>query len=311
MANCWTDCIASTASTCESVSKSTGFSATGHVKAVQLSDGRRLKADLVVIGLGVKPATEWLRGSGLKVEHGVVVRRTGAAEGTTGVVAAGDVARWWHPLYQQHLRIEHWDQASRQGIAAARTLLAGPDNAEEYDAVPYFWSDQYDVKLQLVGRANRLRHHRGHRGSVGDWAFVAAYGKNGRTIAVLSTIPGRVDDYRSAIADRGAFPPAFTHSSLTSLRDRYANKLPGHSVELIPLVSVRGRSSFTQGRSARLFHQLGQIAGRLGLRPTIFADCYESGCSHDGLAAGARANAAIGCPRWPARSRSRPSAVPL
>jgi NADPH-dependent 2,4-dienoyl-CoA reductase/sulfur reductase-like enzyme len=207
MANCWTDLHRQHGVDVRVGVKVDGFFGNGHVKAVQLSDGSRLKADLVVIGLGVKPATEWLRGSGLKVEHGVVCDATGAAEGTTGVVAAGDVARWWHPLYQQHLRIEHWDQASRQGTAAARTLLAGPDNAEEYNAVPYFWSDQYDVKLQLVGVPIGYDTVEVIEGSVGDWAFVAAYGKNGRTIAVLSTIPGRVDDYRSAIADRGAFPP--------------------------------------------------------------------------------------------------------
>ena len=96
-----------------------GFIGNGHVKAVRLSDGSRVKADLVLIGLGVEPATDWLQGSGIKVDNGVVCDATGAAEGSTGVVAAGDVARWWHPLYQQHLRIEHWDQASRQGRGGA------------------------------------------------------------------------------------------------------------------------------------------------------------------------------------------------
>lgn len=108
-------------------------------------------ADLVVIGLGVIPATDWLNGSGLRVDNGVVCDATGAVDGGTDVVAAGDVARWWHPLYEQHLRIEHWDHAARQGAAAARTLLRGPDRAEPYGEVPYFWSDQYDVKLQMLG----------------------------------------------------------------------------------------------------------------------------------------------------------------
>ncbi len=179
----------------------------GHVKAVRLSDGSKLKADLVLFGLGVEPATGWLRGSGITVDKGVVCDATGAVEGATDVVAAGDVARWWHPLYQEHLRIEHWDQASRQGVTAARTLLAGPGNAEEYDAVPYFWSDQYDVKLQLVGVPTGHDNVAVVEGSIGDGEFVAAYGKNGRTIAVLSTIPGRVDDYRSAITEAAAFPP--------------------------------------------------------------------------------------------------------
>jgi NADPH-dependent 2,4-dienoyl-CoA reductase/sulfur reductase-like enzyme len=207
MGNCWTELHRQHGVDVRVGVKVDGFVGNGYVKAVHLSDGSRLKADLVLIGLGVEPATEWLRGSGLNVDKGVVCDATGAAEGSTGVVAAGDIARWWHPLYQQHLRIEHWDQASRQGTAAARTLLAGPDAAEEYDAVPYFWSDQYDVKLQLVGVSTGFDTVEVIEGSVVDWKFVAAYGKNGRTIAVLSTIPGRVNDYRSAIADRAEFPP--------------------------------------------------------------------------------------------------------
>jgi len=73
--------------------------------------------------------------------------------------------------------------------------------------VPYFWSDQYDVKLQLVGVPTGHDIVEVIEGSVRDREFVAAYGKNGRTIAVLGTVPGRVNDYRSAIAERATFPP--------------------------------------------------------------------------------------------------------
>lgn len=130
------------------------FAGNGRVEGVRLTDGSHVSAALVIIGLGVTPATDWLGGSGLRVDDGVICDATGAAEGSSGdatVVAAGDVARWWHPLYERHLRTEHWDDAGRQGAAAARTLLAGPDRAEDYDEVPYFWSDQYDVKLQMLG----------------------------------------------------------------------------------------------------------------------------------------------------------------
>ncbi|MFV9634494.1 NAD(P)/FAD-dependent oxidoreductase [Mycobacterium neumannii] len=186
-----------------------GFVGTRHVKAVRLSDGSKVKADLVLIGLGVEPATDWLQGSGIKVDRGVVCDATGAAQGATDVVAAGDVARWWHPLYEQHLRIEHWDQASRQGITAARNLLVGPAKAQEYDAVPYFWSDQYDTKLQLLGVPTDYDSVEVIEGSTSSGGFVAAYERAGRTAAVLSTIPGRVNDYRSEIAQRAAFPPHF------------------------------------------------------------------------------------------------------
>jgi NADPH-dependent 2,4-dienoyl-CoA reductase/sulfur reductase-like enzyme len=164
-------------------------------------------ADLVVVGLGVTPATDWLSDSGLQVDDGVVCDATGAAEGGSGVVAAGDVARWWHPLYDQHLRIEHWDHAARQGAAAARTLLAGPDHAEPYNEVPYFWSDQYHVKLQTLGVTTDYDDFSIVEGDPRRWEFVAAYGRAGRTIAVLSTIPGRVHAYRDAISTRAEFPP--------------------------------------------------------------------------------------------------------
>ena len=184
------------------------FVGEGHVTAVRLTDGSEVKAGLVVIGLGVTPATDWLDGSGLRVDNGVVCDATCAAEGTKNVVAAGDVARWWHPLYEKHLRIEHWEHAARQGVAAARTLLAGPGNGQEYDEVPYFWSDQYDVKLQMLGVPDDYDKMQVIEGDTDEWNFVAAYGRNGRTIAVVSTIPGRVHAYRGAIADRAAFPPA-------------------------------------------------------------------------------------------------------
>ncbi len=184
-----------------------GFVGDGQIEAVRLSDGAQVPADLVVVGLGVVPDTGWLDGSGLHVDDGVVCDATCAVEGGTDVVAAGDVARWWHPLYQRHLRIEHWDHAARQGAAAARTLLAGSGHAGAYDEVPYFWSDQYDVKLQMVGVPDDYDAVQVIEGDTDEWKFVAAYGRADRTVAVLSTIPGRVAAYRTAIAEAAAFPP--------------------------------------------------------------------------------------------------------
>ncbi len=183
------------------------FIGNARVEGVRLTDGSQLPADLVVVGLGVTPATDWLCDSGLKVDDGVVCDATGAVEGDTAVVAAGDVASWWHPLYERHMRIEHWDHAARQGAASARTLLAGPEHAEPYDEVPYFWSDQYDVKLQTLGVTTDYDAFTVVEGNPRDWRFVAAYGREGRTVAVLSTIPDRVHAYRDAIAKRAEFPP--------------------------------------------------------------------------------------------------------
>lgn len=177
------------------------------VESVRLTDGSQLPADLVIVGLGVTPVTDWLGGSGLRVDDGVVCDATGAAEGGTDVVAAGDVARWYHTLYGRHLRVEHWDHAGRQGAAAARTLLAGPERAEEYNEVPYFWSDQYDVKVQMLGVPTDYDALEIVEGNTDGWEFIAAYGKTGHTIAVLGTISGRVFAYRDAVARRAEFPP--------------------------------------------------------------------------------------------------------
>jgi NADPH-dependent 2,4-dienoyl-CoA reductase/sulfur reductase-like enzyme len=183
------------------------FEGRRRVKAIRLTDGSKVKAGLVLLGLGVVPATDWLEGSGVQTDNGVVCDATCAVEGATGMVAAGDVARCWHPLYQTHLRVEHWDHAAKQGAAAARTLLAGTGHGEPYDEVPYFWSDQYDVKLQMLGVPHGYDAFRVIEGDAGSWQFVAAYGRSGRTIAVVSTIPSRVHAYRDAIAGRADFPP--------------------------------------------------------------------------------------------------------
>jgi NADPH-dependent 2,4-dienoyl-CoA reductase/sulfur reductase-like enzyme len=184
-----------------------GFVGNGHVEGVRLTDGSQVPADVVIVGLGVTPATDWLKGSGLRLDDGVVCDATGAAEGCDDVVAAGDVARWWHPLYERHLRTEHWDDAGRQGAAAARTLLAGPDRAEAFDMVPYFWSDQYDIKVQMIGTPSDYDAIEIVEGDADGWEFVAAYGRGGRTIAVLGTVPDRVHAYRDAISNRAEFPP--------------------------------------------------------------------------------------------------------
>jgi NADPH-dependent 2,4-dienoyl-CoA reductase/sulfur reductase-like enzyme len=187
-----------------------GFIGNGHVEAVLLSDNSQIPADVVIVGLGVTPATDWLADSGLRIDDGVVCDATGVAEGGTGdatIVAAGDVARWWHPLYERHLRTEHWDDAGRQGAAAARTLLAGPEHAEAFDAVPYFWSDQYDVKVQMLGVPTDYDAVKVIEGDTNGWEFVAAYGRDRRTIAVLGTIPNRLHAYRDAISNGADFPP--------------------------------------------------------------------------------------------------------
>jgi NADPH-dependent 2,4-dienoyl-CoA reductase/sulfur reductase-like enzyme len=125
-----------------------GLEGDDRVRRVLLADGTALDADVVVVGLGARPATEWLRGSGVDVDDGILCDAFCRAA-APGVVAAGDVARWRHPRHGP-LRIEHWENAVTQGQAAARAIL-GVNPTEPYQPVPYVWSDQYRYKLQLVG----------------------------------------------------------------------------------------------------------------------------------------------------------------
>ena len=104
---------------------------------------------MVVVGIGVVPAVGWLEGSGLTLDNGVVCTETLFA--ADRVVAAGDVARWTHPGLGEQLRVEHWTNAAEGGAAAARNLLAGSAAAQAYEPVPFFWSDQYSTKIQVVG----------------------------------------------------------------------------------------------------------------------------------------------------------------
>lgn len=120
---------------------------------VRLSDGSSVPADVVVTGVGVRPATEWLADSGLETGRGVHVDQHLRAS-APGVVAVGDVAARWSPRSGARLRVEHWDEAGTAPAVAAAALLAGRTGETAlpvHDPVPYFWSDQFGHKVQYVG----------------------------------------------------------------------------------------------------------------------------------------------------------------
>ena len=189
-----------------------GFVGDDPVGGVRLSDGEVVEADVVVVGVGVRPVTGWLEGSGLTLDDGVVCDET--CQAAPGVVAAGDVARWRNPLFDEQMRVEHWENAIEQGKAAALRLLAGDGDAEPFAPVPWFWSDQYDRKIQLAGRAGPDDEIAIVHGSTEERRFVALYGRAGRVVGVLGVNrPRHVMQYRQKIADRTSWDDALAFAA--------------------------------------------------------------------------------------------------
>jgi len=183
----------------------------GRIERVRLADGATLVADLVVTGIGVRPETGWLEGSGLELRDGVVCdERCRAAP---GIVAAGDVARWRHPRYGE-LRVEHWSNAVEQAGAAVAALLDG-DAAPPFAPVPSVWSDQYDTKLFVAGRPRAGDELRVVEGSLAERRFVALFGRAGRLTGAAAIGPARrFLPWRRALAEDLAFDEALARASV-------------------------------------------------------------------------------------------------
>ncbi len=179
----------------------------GRVERVRLTDGSVVEGDVVVVGIGVIPNTEWLEGSGLEIDDGVVCDATCLA--APGVTAAGDVARWPNRRFDEVMRVEHWDNAIEQGGHAARRLLVDDEDAEPFTPVPWFWSDQYDRKIQMAGRIRPDDEMRIVTGSLDERRFAALYGRAGRLVGVLGfNRPRHVMQYKSMIEQGASFADA-------------------------------------------------------------------------------------------------------
>ncbi len=140
----------------------------GRVQEVVTSDGTRIGCDLVVVGIGVEPCTGWLEGSGVQIDRGVLVDAR-CETSVPGIFAAGDVARGPSKKLGRHVIVESVDNAQTQGTTAVHNLLG---KSEEHETVPFFWSDQFDLKLQSVGHVGPFDTVV-YRGSVSARAFIA------------------------------------------------------------------------------------------------------------------------------------------
>jgi 3-phenylpropionate/trans-cinnamate dioxygenase ferredoxin reductase component len=185
------------------------------VEAVVLPDGSRLHADLVVIGVGVRPDTELAERAGLPVDNGILVdEHLRAAD---GVWAAGDVANADHPLFGR-IRIEHWAEALNQGLIAGRNLAGA---GQRYDRVPYFFSDQFDLSMSYLGHVREWDELvvRGRR-EVKEPKFIAWYLRGGAPRAALIVNDWDAEDPVREVVRRGqAVDPARLADQAVALED--------------------------------------------------------------------------------------------
>jgi 3-phenylpropionate/trans-cinnamate dioxygenase ferredoxin reductase component len=168
------------------------FEGTGRVEAAVTNSGRRIECDFVVLGVGIGPATDVVEGTDVELDNGVVVDER-CRTNVEGVFAAGDVANHFHPVFGRRLRVEHWDNALKQGASAALNML---DRDVVFDDPHWFWSDQYDHNLQYMGHAIRWDQVV-VRGSLEDRRFLAFYVNEGMVDGVVGLDRGR-DVRRSA-----------------------------------------------------------------------------------------------------------------
>jgi 3-phenylpropionate/trans-cinnamate dioxygenase ferredoxin reductase subunit len=168
------------------------FEGHGRVERVITKSGRRLECDFAVVGVGVQPVVDFLAESGIAIDDGILVDEY-CRTTLDGIYAAGDVANHWHPVFRRRMRVEHWQNAMQQGAAAARSMLG---TRQPYDAIHWFWSDQYDANLQYAGF-----HHEWDRlvvrGSLERRSFIAFYLNLSRIDAVVALNRGK--DVRRAM----------------------------------------------------------------------------------------------------------------
>jgi 3-phenylpropionate/trans-cinnamate dioxygenase ferredoxin reductase subunit len=169
----------------------------------RLSDGTTVEADVLLVAVGALPATSWLVGSGLDIDHdGLVCDASLTA--APGVVAAGDLVKWPNQLTGEFLHVEHRTNAAEQGEHAARSLLAGDGPRSAFTPVPYFWSDQYGHKIQVIGTPRPSDETVVVDGSWEELSFLALFGREGRLTGALGFSRPRALMAYMGLLERGA-----------------------------------------------------------------------------------------------------------
>ena len=178
----------------------------GAVTGVITTSGDLIPAETVVVGVGIRPNTRLAADAGLEVDNGIKCDeslRTSAPD----VFAAGDVANWFNPSLQEHIRVDHWANAHDGGFAAGRSMLG---EHVAYDAVPYFFSDQYDIGLEYAGHIlPGTRAQTVLRGDPADNAFMAFWLTEGRVSAGMHVnMWDTIDDIKTLVRDRATVDPS-------------------------------------------------------------------------------------------------------
>lgn len=182
------------------------FEGEGRVSGVRLADDRVVPADVVVVGVGAAPAVGWLEGAGLAIENGILCDATGATS-RAGVFALGDCARWENARYPERPRFEHWTSAVEQAEVVARRIVQG--KSDPHAAVPYVWTDQFDLRLAIAGEFKPDDAMHVCLGSLEEDKFLVLFGRAGKLVgAVGCKRPRQLNAARRWITEGLAFDEA-------------------------------------------------------------------------------------------------------
>jgi len=178
-----------------------GLEGEGRVSGVRLAGGETVPAELVIVGVGAVPATEWLEGAGLEIDNGVLCDATGST-GREHVYALGDCARWENARYPERPRFEHWTSAVEQSDVVAKRIVHG--EAEPFAPIPYVWSDQFHLRVAIAGEVQEGDEMHVCLGDIEDDQFLALFGRDGRlTGAVGFKRPRQLNGMRRKMTEPG------------------------------------------------------------------------------------------------------------